>query len=119
MRLSLENKSDCNVFNSPYHFLSGPEDTHLAKANMKRRALQGSIGLPHYDDINAARESGGVESSIQLFDLDKHLACQLTHVVHGLAGLVDGKEKGFKLHQYQQVIGQPSEGEGLNNRHLL
>lgn len=92
--MSLNNKGGCPVFKSPYHFLSGPEDAHLAEADVERRALQGSIGLSHYNDVNAARKGGRVESSVQLFDLDKHLACQLAHVVHGLAGLVDGTENG-------------------------
>lgn len=79
------------LFSSPHHFLSGPEDAHLAEANVERRALQGSIGLSHYDDVDAARQGGGIEASVQLFDLDKHLACQLAHVVHGLTGLVEVK----------------------------
>ena len=76
----------------PYHFLSGPEDSHLAEANVERRALQGSIGLPHHDDVDAAGQGGGIEASVQLFDLDEHLARQLAHVVHGLTGLVEGRD---------------------------
>lgn len=62
-------------FLSPYHFLSGSEDTHLAKSNMERRTLQGAIRVSHYNDVNTAREGGRIEASVQLFDLDKHLAC--------------------------------------------
>lgn len=78
-------------FKSPYHFLSGPEDAHFAEANVERRALQGAIRLSHHDDVDAAGKGGGIEASVQLFDLDEHLACQLAHVVHGLAGLVERK----------------------------
>lgn len=80
-------------FYSPYQFLSGSEDAHLAEANMKRRALQGAIRLPDYNYVNAAWEGGGIEASIQLFDLDKDLARQLAHVVHGLTGLLEGDMK--------------------------
>lgn len=67
---------------------------------MERWAVQGSIGLSHYDDINAARKGGGIEASVQLFDLDKHLARQLAHVVHGLTGLGEGTVwKGDKTGQ--------------------
>lgn len=66
---------------------------------MERRALQRAIGLFHHDDVDAAGEGGWVESSVELFDLDEHLACQLADVVHGLAGLV--KEKGKKLFSYR------------------
>lgn len=83
------------VFKSPHHFLSGAQDAHLAEANVERRALQRAIGLFHHNDVDAAGEGGRVESSVELFDLDEHLACQLAHVVHGLAGLVE--EKGKKL----------------------
>lgn len=62
---------------------------------MERRALQGSIGLSHDNDVNAAGKGGGVEASVQLFDLDEHLACQLAHVVHGLTGLEEGAVKGW------------------------
>lgn len=75
---------------SPHHFLSGPQDPQLAKAHVERGALQGAIGLSHHNDIDAAGEGGGIEASVQLFDLDKHLACQLAHEVHGLTGLVGG-----------------------------
>lgn len=75
-----------------YHFLSRPEDTHLAKADMERRTLQGAIRLSHHDDVDAARKGSRVEAAIQLLHLDKHLTGQLTHVVHGLTGLVSKKE---------------------------
>lgn len=55
---------------------------------MEGRALQRAIGLPHHDNVDAAGEGCGVEASVQLFDLDEHLACQLSHVVHGLTGLL-------------------------------
>lgn len=73
-RTDTSNVMLCPCFSSPYHFLSGPEDTHLAEADVERRALQGPIRLPHHNDINAARKGGRVESSVQLLDLDKHLA---------------------------------------------
>ena len=76
---------------SPYHFLSGAEDTHFAKADVEGRALQGAIGLSHYNDVNAAGKGGRIEAPVELFDLDEHLACQLAHVVHGLTGLLEGK----------------------------
>lgn len=82
-------------FKSPHHFLPGAEDAHLAEANVERRALQRAIGLFHHNDVDAAGEGGRVESSVELFDLDEHLACQLAHVVHGLAGLLE--EKGERL----------------------
>lgn len=88
---------DVDLFLSPYHFFSGPEDTHLSKSNMERRTLQGAIGMSHYNDVNTARKGGGIEASVQLFDLDKHLARQLAHVIHGLTGLVDKKVKGVEL----------------------
>lgn len=61
---------------------------------MEWRALQGAIGLSHNNDVDAAREGGGIEASVQLFDLDKNLARQLTHKVHGLTGL--GEANGLK-----------------------
>lgn len=94
-------------FYDPYHFLSGPEDPHLAKANVEGWALQGAIGLSHYNDVNAAREGGRIEASVQLFDLDKHLACQLAHVVHGLTGLGEETVNGVKWmreRQKQEII---------------
>ena len=93
---ALTTKDIAALFLSPHHFLSGPEDTHLAEAYVERRALQGSIRLSHYNDVNAAREGGGIEASVQLFDLDEHLARQLAHVVHGLAGLVEGTVRWTK-----------------------
>lgn len=86
-------RSFADLFSWPYHFFSRPEDAHLAKANMERRALQRAVGLPHYNDVNTAGQGGRVEASVQLLDLDKHLACQLAHVVHGLTCLVEQKVK--------------------------
>lgn len=86
-----------DIFWPPHHFLSGTQDAHLAEADVERRALQRSIGLPHHDDVNAAGKGGGVEAPVELLDLDEHLACQLAHVVHGLAGLLEGTMKEIDL----------------------
>ena len=75
---------------SRYHFLQGPEDAHLAEANVEGRALQRAIGLFHDNDVNAAGKGGGIEAPVQLLDLDEHLARQLSHEVHGLTGLRGG-----------------------------
>lgn len=67
-----------------HHFLAGPQHTHLPKADVEGGALQGAIGLPHHDDVDASGQGRRVESPVQLLDLHEHLACQLTHIVHGL-----------------------------------
>lgn len=62
---------------------------------MEGGALQRAVGLPHHDDVYTSREGRGVESPVQLLDLHKHLAGQLTHIVHGLQleGDMGGKEE--------------------------
>lgn len=67
-----------------HHFLTRPQHTHLAEADVEGGALQGAIGLPHHNDVYTSRQGCRVESSVQLLDLHKHLAGQLTHIVHGL-----------------------------------
>lgn len=64
--------------------------------------MQRAVGLLHHDDVDAARQGGGIEASVQLFDLDEHLPGQLAHVVHGLTGLRDGAEQTQENPQCQK-----------------
>lgn len=73
-----------HVCTSAYHFLPRAQHSHLAKTDVKRRALQSAVRLTHHNDINTAREGGRVQASVQLLHLHENLTGQLTHVVHGL-----------------------------------
>lgn len=67
-----------------YHFLPGAKNSHLPKADVEWGALKAPIGLANNDDVDASRKCGRVQTLVEFLHGDKHLACELSHVIHGL-----------------------------------
>lgn len=74
-----------------YHLLLGAQHTQLPEAHMERGALEGVIGLPHHDHIDAARQGGRVQPLVQLLHGDEDGLSKLPHVVHCLE--LQGRER--------------------------
>lgn len=83
LEIPLESTNPMNEFLT-YNFLSGAQNTKFSKAHVEGRALEGAIGLPHHDDVDATRQRGLVDPLVQLLHRHQHLARQLPHVVHGV-----------------------------------
>lgn len=77
---------------STNNFLLGAQHAQLAEAQVEGRALEGSIRLLHHDHVDSPRQSGRVESAVQLLHRHKHRLRQLAYDIHGL-GLRATKEK--------------------------
>ena len=76
---------------STHHFLLGAQHSQLAEAHMEGGALVGAVPLPHHHHVDAARQRGLVDALVQLLHRHKHLARQLTHVVHSVRLAKEGK----------------------------